>query len=452
MIQKKYPRLSGAMATCVLTAAFAAIGCSDDLTAEVEGPGLALQATTWSYCANQGERCAFRGTRQVRFSADAKDYFGTFTDGVNCRGRNFGVSNRTSGARCFVATPSSTGSAGRPAAGSPGAAGAAAGSGGAGGAGGAGDPHSGHGTTGGAGGASASGTGPYIDTSALPARAAGSSKVQLQNTSEQPVASDGTGAFRTVCSFSHMLFDDPIVYPGQPGAAHLHAFFGNTGADANSTTSSISGSGNSTCRGGIANRSAYWVPALIAPDGKPVKPRSIEIYYKSGYYGVKASAVKPMPEGLRMIAGSAKSSSTQRYAYWGCHENYIGKPGSIPSCGSTDSVTMVVEFPQCWDGKNLDSADHTSHMAYAQNGCPASHPVPIPAITFNVLYAAPSGGTAGYRLASDMYSTSLPGGFSAHADWWNGWDPAVSKTFVERCVNPALDCHSHLLGDGRELY
>ena len=60
-----------------------------------------------------------------------------------------------------------------------------------------------------------------------------------------------------------MSFDDPIVFPGQPGRSHLHTFFGNTGANADSTAESIRGTGNSTCRGGIANRSSYWVPTLI---------------------------------------------------------------------------------------------------------------------------------------------------------------------------------------------
>ena len=48
---------------------------------------------------------------------------------------------------------------------------------------------------------------------------------------------DSVGAFRTYCAQSHMLADDPIVAPGQPGAAHLHTFFGNTGAGASSTAS-----------------------------------------------------------------------------------------------------------------------------------------------------------------------------------------------------------------------
>ena len=38
-----------------------------------------------------------------------------------------------------------------------------------------------------------------------------------------------------------MAFDDPIVYPREPGKSHLHTFFGNTGANAFSTAASIAG-------------------------------------------------------------------------------------------------------------------------------------------------------------------------------------------------------------------
>jgi len=38
---------------------------------------------------------------------------------------------------------------------------------------------------------------------------------------------DGTGNFRTLCLESHINYDDPLVYPGQPRATHQHVFFGN---------------------------------------------------------------------------------------------------------------------------------------------------------------------------------------------------------------------------------
>jgi hypothetical protein len=294
--------------------------------------------------------------------------------------------------------------------------------------------------------------GPYIDQGALPEGEPGSSGPRLGTSSERPSTSDGVGAFRTVCDFSHMNFDDPIVFPGQPGKAHLHAYFGNTLTDADSSAESLRDSGNSTCRGGTVNRTAYWVPALIDASGKPIEPQSLETYYKTGYNGIEPHEVQAFPRGLRIIAGDAKSTSTQSVAYWGCRQKYIGHPGSIPHCPAGDPVAMMVEFPQCWDGENLDSSDHKSHMAYPRDGaCPSSHPVAIPAITMNVLYANPNGSSAGWRLASDMYDASLPPGFSAHADWMEAWDPEIVETFVERCLNPALDCQSHLLGDGRTI-
>ena len=67
---------------------------------------------------------------------------------------------------------------------------------------------------------------PKVDKSKIPTGAAGASDERLMATNQQPGPSDGTGAFRTVCDFSHMAFDDPIVFPGQPGKSHLHAFFG----------------------------------------------------------------------------------------------------------------------------------------------------------------------------------------------------------------------------------
>ncbi len=295
--------------------------------------------------------------------------------------------------------------------------------------------------------------GPYIDMDAIPSGEAGSSHSDVGSSSERPTTSDGVGAFRTVCDFSHMNFDDPIVFPGQPGKAHLHAYFGNVDVDAMSTMESIRDRGASTCRGGTANRTAYWVPAVIDRDGKPVKPLSLETYYKSGYNGVEPEEVEPFPSGLRMVSGSMKSTSAQEHAYWVCRENYIGHPGYIPECPKGDKVAMVVEFPQCWDGENLDSDDHKSHMAFPRDGgCPDSHPVAIPAITMNVIYENPAGGTSGWRLASDMYDDSMAAGFSAHADWFEGWDPEIAETFVSNCINPGKDCHSHLLGDGRTIH
>jgi Domain of unknown function (DUF1996) len=302
--------------------------------------------------------------------------------------------------------------------------------------------------------------GPAVDRSAIPVGDPGTSQQLAKATSEAAGPSDGTGAFRTVCMFSHMNFDDPIVYPGQPGRSHLHAYFGNAAANAGSTRQSVETTGNSTCRGGILNRSAYWVPALVDTRiGRPVAPTENSIYYKTGYTGVPAALVQVPPAGLRMIAGDMTASSKQPIPMgWWCSDVSYPMSDAIPAnCTAGHDLVMVLGFPQCWDGVNLDSANHKSHMAYptgnTANGCPASHPVPVPEITYNVHYPVnTTGETAYWRLSSDMYGTSIPGGFSAHGDWMNGWQPEAIRAFVVNCDNRPADCHAHLLGDGREIY
>jgi hypothetical protein len=305
---------------------------------------------------------------------------------------------------------------------------------------------------------------PAVNAALIPRGSAGSSVERVIAATESPAPSDGTGAFRTVCDFSHMAFDDPIVYPGQAGRSHLHAFFGNTGTNSNSTASSIANSGNSTCRGGILNRSAYWVPSMIdTRSGTPIRPLTAHFYYKTGYGGVAPSTVRSMPQGLRMIAGDPKNAApggeyeNMPFEY-SCHTSTSGTHSegrSIPNCSAGSEVWQHIYFPQCWDGVNLDSPDHKSHMAYPTpgRGCPSTHPVPVPEITFNIVYpVSATDSPAHWRLSSDNYSSSLPGGYSGHGDWFNGWRQETMDAFVKGCDQPALDCHSHLLGDGRAIY
>jgi hypothetical protein len=298
---------------------------------------------------------------------------------------------------------------------------------------------------------------PIVNRDTIPTGSSGFSTFRLSPTSEPVGASDGTGAFRTVCDFSHMNFDDPIVYPGQPGRAHLHAYFGNTGVNAASTAASIRTTGSSTCRGGTANRTAYWVPAMVdTSTDDAVAPDEMVVYYKSGYGGVAPADVRAMPTGLRMIAGDMASVAPQSHVHWECEDlGYASRTDQIPDCAPGDRVLMMLEFPQCWDGVNLDSANHKSHLAYPTGrGCPSSHPVAIPVITYNVYTeVGPGQDTADWRLSSDTIDDpDLPGGYSAHGDWFDGWDAGVRDAWIRNCVQAAADCHAHLVGDGRAMY
>jgi len=296
---------------------------------------------------------------------------------------------------------------------------------------------------------------PSIDTSKIPARTAGFSVDRVISITEQPGASDGTGAFRTVCDYSHMAADDPIVYPRQPGRAHMHTFFGNTDADAYSTATSILSGGNTTCRGGTVNRSSYWVPTMVdTRTGTPLRPNESNFYYKTGYV-VEPGAIKAFPQGLRMIAGSASATAANDIAKFSCHMAAdTSWKTSIPNCPAGTELWQNIRFPQCWDGVNLDSPDHKSHMAYPSgNACPSTHPVALPEITFNIVYpVAETNAPLHWRLSSDNYPATQPAGYSSHGDWFYGWKPVIVDTWVSECLVKAVDCHSHLLGDGRAIY
>ena len=171
-----------------------------------------------------------------------------------------------------------------------------------------------------------------------------------------------------------MSYDDPIVYPGQQDAAHHHTFFGNTAIDAFTTSANIRSRGNATCRGGTINLSGYWVPSMIdTATGIPVAPRYLIVYYKTGnwQYFNDNSVMQPFPKGLKMIAGDGTRTGPVEDGHTGffCTGLEGGSRdtsgSAIPTtCRQGETMWAVVDFPQCWDGVNLDSPNHKSHMAY----------------------------------------------------------------------------------------
>jgi hypothetical protein len=308
---------------------------------------------------------------------------------------------------------------------------------------------------------------PTVDTSKDIVPVAGWSDLRLKTTGKQPY--NGDIAIRVFCGISHMNNDDPLVFPNQQGASHHHTFFGNTSVNYKSDLNNLANTGNSTCSGGIMNRSAYWHPSMIDANGRAMPPdnsdgngQGVLFYYKAGYDGVKPEDIKPVPKGLKILTGNSKATTVaeMQNASYHCLQHstgtdYLRNSKAIPNCNVGDSVTMVMEFPRCWDGKNLDSPNHKDHMNTAQNGsCPATHPVPLPQITFNMRWKVTKVNEAlTWRLASDNYKfDGKNAGYSAHADYVAGWNEELMATLVKNCLNARRDCGADIIGDGRVFY
>jgi len=232
------------------------------------------------------------------------------------------------------------------------------------------------------------------------------------------------------CAYSHRLPDDPIVHPGMPGMSHDHTFVGNVSTDAGSTFGSLVSSGT-TCRR-ADDTAAYWMPTVYE-GGTPVLPLGATVYYRRN----TLAGVRPFPNGFKMIAGDAMSTTPQdlRVTYWNCGvEGGVRPTSSVPTCpgGRRTSLRLHVRFPSCWDGHSLDSPDHKAHLAYPTAGrCPETHPVALPAI--ELIYRYPIQGGSGVALASG-------GQFSAHADFFNGWKHSALRKLVNGCLNTLVHC------------
>ncbi len=244
------------------------------------------------------------------------------------------------------------------------------------------------------------------------------------------------GFFNSPCDFTHRASDDPIVVPGRPGASHGHDFFGNPSVDAHTTLQSLDAVA-ARCRRG-EDRSGYWVPTLTRR-GRIAAPRGANVYYRTA--GRPPSSIEPFPAGLRVVAGdaSARRRQSARVVRWGCTGAGVGPRmvGGAPLCPRRSRLRLSIHFPECWDGRRLDSPDHASHMAYAvragrgTRGCPASHPHALPKLVLNVPYATRGG--RGLRLSSGSLH-------SAHGDFFNAWNPGEIARLVRACLHADVHC------------
>lgn len=244
------------------------------------------------------------------------------------------------------------------------------------------------------------------------------------------------GQFVAECDFSHSAPVDPIVYPGEPGASHLHDFFGSRDVVADSTGDSLLGS-PTTCDL-AADSASYWSPAVFV-DGVKIDPILATAYYRAAV-GVDGSKVVAFPTGLAMIAGDQSSTSSQstEIVGWVCGGS-SRRSSDLPVCAKDTPLRLEITFPDCWNGEDLDVPGHRRHLHYSQDGaCPNSHPVTLPQLTVAVTYPL-SGEIFGLRLASGEPHT-------AHADFLNAWDPDRLETEVELCIRRNVVCG---ISDGR---
>jgi hypothetical protein len=153
------------------------------------------------------------------------------------------------------------------------------------------------------------------------------------------------------------------------------------------------------------------------------------------------------PAGFRMLAGdSLKRSGGTDLATQGISFACLGanKPetNSIPNYNCPNGLRAQVFFPSCWNGRDLDTADHKSHMSYPNstnynNGpCPSTHPIHTISLFYEILYDTnPFLDQWNGSQHPFVFANGDATGYGYHGDFLNGWDINVLQSAIDTCTD-----------------
>lgn len=232
------------------------------------------------------------------------------------------------------------------------------------------------------------------------------------------------GQYVIECGLQRTHWFDPIVYPGQVFVGHRHEFYGGK-INPNSTYEQISSDPVTTCAddGEPADRASYWHPTVLI-SGSRAPLADFRVYYTEGRK--HNASIRDIPRGLKMIGDRHD---------WGCgDESGLSGQPSPPQCPpASDGLSFHVYLPSCWNGRDLDSSDHRSHMAYplqldndAARECPDTHAVPLPALIYR-------GKTDRWPAPSEVsLSSGAPN--TMHVDYFDGWAGNRQTVLNDACI------------------
>ncbi|EEA24064.1 hypothetical protein EYB25_004812 [Talaromyces marneffei] len=269
---------------------------------------------------------------------------------------------------------------------------------------------------------------------------------------------------------------DPIMAPGEPNS-HLHTIFGSGGFSSNVTQDDLLHSDCTSCAV-TQDRSAYWTPPLmfLYPNGS-----STMVNQDGGmlaYYFVYGNNPQPFPQGFRMVAGDqylrnftgpvpdlptsewtandkTQFSLAQKALGFNClHYDRGSDEDSLyrhtlpdkqfldENC--SDGLRLELMFPSCWNGVDVDTPNHKSHMAYpdlVKDGkCPEGFGTRLVTLFFETKYD-----TQNFKGVDGQFvlATGDPTGCGYHGDFIQGWESDFLRQAMDECSNPSgevADC------------
>ncbi|MGV9653191.1 DUF1996 domain-containing protein [Streptomyces sp. NPDC003554] len=274
-----------------------------------------------------------------------------------------------------------------------------------------------------------------------------------------------TGTFTTRCGVNankNHNTDNVIVAPGVAnGAHHLHDYVGNQKVNAFASNDTFL-QGGTSCQNKNDLSSYYW-PVVRVQDGSQDFDQDADGGGKEGnvgriltpvqaqikYVGSPTGKVVAMPQFLRIITGDAKTTTNglaNANAHWSCtgFENKVQLTTQYPICPRGSNVVRTFAFQSCWDGQNIDSANHRTHVAFAdargncQNGFKA-----IPQLTMRLVYKITpptlQNGVVKNAYAVDGFPEQLHKPATDHDDFISVTTGGLANK-ITNCVNRGQQC------------
>ncbi|KAI3333648.1 WSC domain-containing protein [Ustulina deusta] len=264
------------------------------------------------------------------------------------------------------------------------------------------------------------------------------------------LASQADAFWRLPCSSPVVVQRaDPIMDPNAV-SKHVHTIMGSNSFNFTMTYHDTQSATCSTCKA-VQDLSSYWVPSLYyhAENGSFIPVRQSGgalIYYLQRSDPNDPNAAEGLisfPKDFRMVAGTPNNRNytdtpEQRAVSFVC----LGTEGpatfDLPNRNCPGGLRTQLIMPACWDGQNLDSPDHKSHMAYPSgldNGvCPDSHPKRFITIFYEVTWSVDDFKDMWYGDKQPfVFSTGDPTGYGYHGDFINGWDIPTLQKAINEC-------------------
>ncbi|MEV4597406.1 DUF1996 domain-containing protein [Amycolatopsis sp. NPDC049253] len=174
-------------------------------------------------------------------------------------------------------------------------------------------------------------------------------------------------------------------------------------------------------------------------DGEIQRVVSATLSFGSG----GARRVVAMPRFLRVLYGDAKEGANgpaNARASWTCSGFEDRLTDHYPICPEGSKVERIHAFPNCWDGKNIDSANHRTHIVFsdANGNCKRGFKA-VPQLKITLVYNIPHDVQVKGQYKVDAFPEEKHNPRSDHDDFANVMTQSQMNRVVS-CINTGKRC------------